>query len=186
MNERHVETATLAGGCFWCLEAVFERLQGVERVVSGFAGGDPGATSYREVCDGDTGHAEVIQITFDPTVIPYHDLLSFFFAFHDPTTKDRQGADVGTQYRSAIFHHSPEQEQTARAIIDELTREQVFPAPIVTELAAFTAFHPAEPHHQGYFRRNGQQPYCQAVIAPKVAKLRAHFADRLRELPASS
>jgi peptide-methionine (S)-S-oxide reductase len=186
MSERRVETATLAGGCFWCLEAVFERLQGVERVVSGFSGGKPGATSYREVCNGDTGHAEVIQITFDPGVISYHALLSFFFAFHDPTTRDRQGADVGTQYRSAIFHHGPEQERIARAVIEELTRAQVFPAPIVTELAAFDGFHAAEPHHQGYFRRNGEQPYCQAVIAPKVAKLRAHFADRLRELPASS
>lgn len=184
MTEPRTETATLAGGCFWCLEAVFERLQGVERVVSGYSGGRTDAPSYREVCNGDTGHAEVIQITFDPSVLPYRDVLSFFFAFHDPTTKDRQGADVGTQYRSAIFFHSAAQEQVARELIAELTRERVFPAPIVTELAAFTVFHAAEGHHQGYFRRNGAQPYCQAVIAPKVAKLRAHFADRLRELPA--
>ncbi len=184
MTDHRTETATLAGGCFWCLEAVFERLQGVERVVSGFSGGRSGATTYREVCAGDTGHAEVIQITFDPAVIPYHDLLSFFFAFHDPTTRDRQGADIGTQYRSAIFYHSAEQEQVARAVIAELTQERVFPAPIVTELSPFTAFIAAEAAHQGYFGRNAEQPYCQAVIAPKVAKLRAHFADRLRESPA--
>lgn len=184
MNHRPLETATLAGGCFWCLEAVFERLQGVERVVSGYSGGHTTTPDYREVCQGDSGHAEVIQVTFDPAVLPYRDVLSFFFAFHDPTTKDRQGADVGTQYRSAIFFHSKEQEEAARSLIAELTAERVFPAPIVTELAPLTSFHEAEAHHQGYFGRNASQPYCQAVIAPKVAKLRAHFADRLRETPA--
>ena len=184
VTEPRTEIATLAGGCFWCLEAVFERLQGVERVVSGYSGGRTDSPSYREVCSGDSGHAEVIQVTFDPVAIPYRDVLAFFFAFHDPTTKNRQGADVGTQYRSAIFWHSPEQEQAARAVISGLTAERVFPGPIVTELTPFEAFHPAEREHQGYFQRNAEQPYCQAVIAPKVAKLRAHFAARLRESPA--
>lgn len=174
------ETATLAGGCFWCLEAVFESLAGVESVVSGFSGGREGAVSYREVCTGETGHAEVVQVVFDPDVISYTDLLRVFFAFHDPTTPDRQGADVGTQYRSAIFWHSPAQRAAAEAVIGELTAQAVFPDPIVTELAPFTAFVRAEEHHQGYYRRNASQPYCRAVIAPKVAKLRAQLGDRLR------
>lgn len=174
------ETATLAGGCFWCLEAVFERLQGVERVVSGYAGGTTDAPSYHEVCSGRTGHAEVVQVTFDPSVLSYADLLQFFFAFHDPTTLDRQGADVGTQYRSAILWHSSEQERIARDTVAALTEAGVFAQPIVTQLAPLTAFFPAELGHQGYYRRNEDQPYCRAVISPKVAKLRAHFADRIK------
>jgi len=174
------EVATLAGGCFWCLEAVFERLRGVERVVSGYSGGREGPTSYREVCTGETGHAEVAQVTFDPEAIPYRELLEVFFAFHDPTTPNRQGADVGTQYRSAIFWHDEAQRDTAAALIHELTDERVFPAPIVTELVPLREFLPAEAYHQGYFRRNPEQPYCAAVIAPKVAKLRQKLAGRLK------
>src|SRR5262245_4588196 len=183
MSERTFETATLAGGCFWCLEAVFERLRGVQRVVSGYTGGQ-GPANYRDVCSGRTGHAEAIQVTFDPAELSYRDVLRMFFAFHDPTTLDRQGPDVGTQYRSAIFFASPEQERTARALIAELTSEHVFPAPIVTEVTALTTFHSAEDYHQGYYRQNPDQPYCRAMIAPKVAKLRASFAARLREEPA--
>jgi peptide-methionine (S)-S-oxide reductase len=174
------EVATLAGGCFWCLEAVFERLRGVERVVSGFSGGREGPTSYRDVCTGATGHAEVAQVTFDPAVLPYRDLLEVFFAFHDPTTLNCQGADVGTQYRSAIFWHSAQQRDTAQALVRELEAEGVFPDPIVTEITEFREFLPAEEYHQGYYRRNAEQPYCRAVIAPKVAKLRTKLAARLK------
>ncbi len=177
------EVATLAGGCFWCLEAIFERVHGVERVESGFSGGDPAVTGYREVCEGTSGHAEVVQVTFDPEVVRYAELLELFFVFHDPTTLNRQGADVGTQYRSAIFAHSPEQEREARGLIAALESAQVWPDPIVTEVVPFAAFFPAEAHHQGYFRNNPRQPYCQAAIAPKVAKLRAHFASRLKPEP---
>jgi len=178
-----VETGTLAGGCFWCLEAVYERLRGVERVVSGYTGGH-GPATYRDVCGGRTGHAEAIQVTFDPAELSYRDVLELFFAFHDPTTKDRQGADVGSQYRSAVFFASPEQERTARDVIAQLTRDAVFPAPIVTEVAPLTTFHAAEDYHQGYYRQNPEQPYCRAMIGPKVAKLRAKYAARLREEPA--
>jgi len=174
------EVATLAGGCFWCIEAVLERLRGVESVVSGYSGGREGATSYEEVCSGTTGHAEVAQVTFDPDVLPYRDLLEVFFAFHDPTTLNRQGGDVGTQYRSAIFWHSLEQRDTAVALVRELTAEGVFPSPIVTEIAELRGFVPAETYHQGYFRRNPDQPYCAAVIAPKVGKLRQKLAGRLK------
>lgn len=174
-------TATLAGGCFWCLEAVFERLKGVRQVVSGYAGGQDDQPDYRKVCSGETGHAEAIQVTFDPAIIGYGDLLQLFFAFHDPTTKDRQGPDVGTQYRSAIFFDSPEQEAVAREVIAALTEQQVFPAPIVTEVAPLTRFFPAEDHHQGYYRRNPEQGYCQAMIAPKISKLRAKLSDWLAE-----
>ncbi|HEY6194132.1 MAG TPA: peptide-methionine (S)-S-oxide reductase MsrA [Candidatus Eisenbacteria bacterium] len=184
MNERRFETATLAGGCFWCLEAVFERLRGVERVVSGYSGGSTAAPSYHDVCSGRTGHAEVVQVTFDPTELTYRDLLELFFVFHDPTTLDRQGADTGTQYRSAIFFHGPEQERVAREVIARFTADRVYDAPIVTELKPFTAFFAAEDYHQGYYQRNTEQPYCRAVIGPKVAKLRAHFASRLRTEPA--
>jgi peptide-methionine (S)-S-oxide reductase len=177
------ETATIAGGCFWCLEAVFERLRGVERVVSGYTGGR-GAATYREVCSGRTGHAEAIQVTYDPEQLPFREVLQVFFAFHDPTTQDRQGPDVGSQYRSAIFFGSPDQERIAREVIAELTEQKVFPAPIVTEIAALGTFHAAEGYHQGYYRQNPEQPYCRAMIAPKVAKLRAKFASRLREEPA--
>jgi len=184
MSERARDTATVAGGCFWCLEAVFERLRGVERVVSGYTGGSAARASYRDVCSGKTGHAEAIQITFDPAEVSYRELLELFFAFHDPTTLDRQGPDMGTQYRSAIFTHSPEQEGIARAVIDELTAERTFPAPIVTQVTPLTTFHPAEEYHQGYYRANPEQAYCRAMIAPKLVKLRAKFADRLREAPA--
>ena len=174
------EVATFAGGCYWCLEAIYEQLQGVESVVSGFSGGHVKNPSYREVCDGTTGHAEVVQVTFDPAVIPYQELLDFFFAFHDPTTLDRQGADAGTQYRSAIFHHSPEQKAAAEATIARLTKEGVFGSPIVTEVTAFDAFYPADLKHQGYYRANADQPYCQATITPKVTKLRQKYAARLK------
>ncbi|HXS81668.1 MAG TPA: peptide-methionine (S)-S-oxide reductase MsrA [Methylomirabilota bacterium] len=183
MTPNRSETATIAGGCFWCLEAVFERLRGVERVVSGYTGGG-GPTSYREVCTGRTGHAEAIQVTYDPDQLSYSDVLEMFFAFHDPTTRDRQGPDMGSQYRSAIFFASPEQERVAREVIASLTEQRVFPAPIVTEVTALGTFHAAEDYHQGYYRQNPDQPYCRAMIAPKVAKLRAKFSSRLREEPA--
>jgi len=173
-------TATLAGGCFWCLEAAFERLQGVGRVVSGFSGGSAGVTTYREVCEGRSGHAEVVQLTFDPDVLSYRDLLEVFFSLHDPTTPNRQGADVGTQYRSAIFHHSPAQYADATRTIERLTAEAVWPDPIVTEVVPFEHFVPAGPEHQAYYRRNESQPYCRVVISPKLAKLRARWASRLR------
>jgi peptide-methionine (S)-S-oxide reductase len=178
-SDRRTETATLAGGCFWCLEAVFTQLRGVKQVVSGFAGGQ-GRASYREVCSGATGHAEVVQITFDPDEISYRDLLDVFFTIHDPTTLNRQGADVGTQYRSAIFHHSAEQKRAAEQAIAELTAKKVCDDRIVTQLGPFTEFFPAEEYHQRYFERNPDQPYCQAVIAPKVAKLRKLHFERLK------
>jgi len=183
MTQHRFETATIAGGCFWCLEAVFERLRGVERVVSGYTGGR-GAATYHEVCSGRTGHAEAIQVTYDPDELSFREVLQMFFAFHDPTTLDRQGPDEGSQYRSAIFFASSEQERTARELIAELTAQKVFPAPIVTEVAPLGTFFAAEDYHQGYYRQNPEQPYCRAMIAPKVAKLRAKFASRLREEPA--
>jgi peptide-methionine (S)-S-oxide reductase len=179
-NDIRTETATLGGGCFWCLEAVFEPLDGVERVVSGYAGGHVPNATYDDVCSGATGHAEVIQVTFRPERISYRDVLELFFAFHDPTTLDRQGGDVGTQYRSVIFTDGPEQKATADAVVAALTAESVFPAPIVTQIAPLEAFYPAEAYHQGFYRQNPNQPYCRAVIAPKVAKLRARYAERLR------
>ncbi|MBI3953147.1 MAG: peptide-methionine (S)-S-oxide reductase MsrA [Chloroflexi bacterium] len=174
------EVATLAGGCFWCLEAVFEQLCGVERVVSGYAGGSVPDPTYRQVCAGTTGHAEVVQVTFDPQVISLRELLEVFFTIHDPTTLDRQGADVGTQYRSAIFYGSPEQEATARQVIAELSAAHIWEERIVTELKPLTAFYPAEEYHREYYRRNPDQPYCQVVIAPKVAKLRQEFLAKLK------
>jgi peptide-methionine (S)-S-oxide reductase len=172
--------ATLAGGCFWCLEAVFEQVQGVERVVSGYCGGTVTNPSYHQVCAGDTGHAEVVQVTFDPAVVSFSDLLDVFFGTHDPTTLNRQGADVGTQYRSAIFYHSPQQREAAERKIAALNAANIWDAPIVTEVAPCPAFYPAEVYHQGYFRANPGQPYCQAVVGPKVAKFRKHFASRLK------
>lgn len=180
MTGHRSETATLAGGCFWCLEAVFERLNGVERVVSGYSGGSVPNPTYEQVSTGATGHAECLQIVFDPAVLPYRDLLRIFFAFHDPTTPDRQGPDVGTQYRSAIFWHDTGQQAAARQVIAELTKGGVFGAPIVTEVVPFTGFTAAEGYHQGYYDRNQAQPYCRVVIAPKVAKLRKLYADRLK------
>ena len=174
------EVATLAGGCFWCLEAVFEQLQGGERVVSGYTGGTQPDPTYKQVCAGRTGHAEVVQVTFDPATLGYRDLLELFFAFHDPTTLNRQGHDEGTQYRSAIFFHSAEQERTAREVIAQLTRDRVFDDRIVTEVAPLGTFYPAEDYHQGYYRENPQQPYCRATVTPKVAKLRSKYLARLK------
>jgi len=174
-------TATLAGGCFWCIESVFNRLRGVESAVSGYMGGHTENPTYTDICNGDTGHAEVVQVRFDPDVISYRELLDVFFTLHDPTQLNRQGNDVGTQYRSAIFWHTPEQKAEAEAVIAELTAARQFDAPIVTEVTAATAFYPAENYHQGYFEQNPHQPYCQFVVAPKVAKARAKFAARLKE-----
>ncbi|HET9224061.1 MAG TPA: peptide-methionine (S)-S-oxide reductase MsrA [Roseiflexaceae bacterium] len=174
------EVATLGGGCFWCLEPIFDNLKGVEDVVSGYSGGTVRNPTYRQVCDGNTGHAEVIQVTFNPVEISFRDILETFFAFHDPTTLNRQGNDVGTQYRSAVFYHSPEQQATARQVIDELNAARVWDRPIVTEVKPFDVFYPAEDYHQEYFERNGGQPYCQFVIAPKVAKFRKQYAERLK------
>jgi peptide-methionine (S)-S-oxide reductase len=174
------ETATLAGGCFWCLEAVFDELRGVERVASGYTAGQVPNPSYEAVCTGRTGHAEALQIVFDPAVISYRELLEVFFAIHDPTTLNRQGADVGTQYRSAIYYHTPEQRQIAEALIAELNAQKIWDRPIVTEVVPAPTFYRAEEYHQGYFRSHPEQGYCQVVIAPKVAKLRKHFAAKLR------
>jgi peptide-methionine (S)-S-oxide reductase len=178
------ETATLAGGCFWCLEAVFEQLEGVRKVTSGYAGGTVPDPSYEQVCSGNTGHAEVVQIEFDPAAISYQELLEIFFAFHDPTTLDRQGHDVGTQYRSAIFTDSPEQKATAEALIARLTSEGTFDDPIVTQVEPLAHFYPAEGYHQGYYRGHGDQPYCRATITPKMSKLRQTYAQRLKKSPA--
>jgi peptide-methionine (S)-S-oxide reductase len=174
------EQATLGGGCFWCLEAVFEQLRGVEKVESGYAGGSMPNPTYKTVCGGDTGHAEVVRITFDPTVISYRELLDVFFAIHDPTTPNRQGNDVGTQYRSVVFTHSPEQRTTADAVVSELTAANAFADPIVTQVLPAPEFYGAEEYHQGYYRANPAQGYCQAVVGPKVAKARKAFADKLR------
>jgi len=178
---RATEVATLAGGCFWCLEAAFLVLRGVERVVSGYAGGTVPDPTYEQVCGGETGHAEVVQIHFDPEQIGYRDLLDVFFTIHDPTTLNRQGADVGTQYRSAVFWHTPEQEAVARTAIGDLQASGVWGKPIVTEVVPLERFCPAEGYHQGYFQRNAHQPYCMAVVAPKVAKVRAKYFERLKK-----
>jgi peptide-methionine (S)-S-oxide reductase len=176
-----VEVATLGGGCFWCLEAVYELLNGVTKVESGYSGGRVANPSYEAVCSGATGHAEVVQVAFDPAVISYADLLRVFFVIHDPTTLNRQGADVGTQYRSAIYWHSPEQRDTAREVMAEAAAAKLWDDPIVTELAEFTGFYRAEDYHQGYYRNNAHQPYCRAVITPKVAKFRNLFVERLKK-----
>jgi peptide-methionine (S)-S-oxide reductase len=173
------ETATLGGGCFWCVEAALADLKGVQAVVSGYAGGAQPNPSYRQVCTGTTGHAEVVQVTFDNTLIDYRTLLEVFFTVHDPTTLDAQGADVGTQYRSVIFWHTPAQRDIAQEVIDRLTRDGVWPEPIVTELAPLPTFYPAEDYHQNYYRRNPNQGYCQAVISPKLAKLRQRHRELL-------
>jgi peptide-methionine (S)-S-oxide reductase len=175
------EVATLAGGCFWCLEAVFDDLQGVLDVVSGYAGGQVPHPSYEEVCTGATGHAEVVQITFDPAQVSFRELLEVFFTLHDPTTLNRQGADVGTQYRSAIFYHTPEQKLVAEKVMAELTAAGLWPQPIVTQVAPLNAFYPAEDYHQEYFRRNPYQGYCRAVVAPKVAKFRQKYLAKLKK-----
>ena len=174
------EIAVLGGGCFWCLEAVFDQLKGVQSVQSGYAGGRVANPSYQDVCDGDTGHAEVVKIAFDPAEVSFRELLRVFFSIHDPTTKDRQGNDVGTQYRSVIFCQTPEQRRETEAVISDITRAKLWANPIVTEIADATTFYPAEQYHQQYFERNGGQPYCQVVVAPKVAKFRKQFVDRLK------
>ena len=168
-----LEIATLGGGCFWCLEAVYQEVPGVHEVVSGYAGGHADDPSYREVCAGTTGHAEVVQVHFDPAVVPFRRILEIYFTIHDPTQKDRQGADVGTQYRSIVLYHSEEQRRTAEEVIRQFGEEGVFAAPIVTELEPLVTFYPAEAYHQDYYRGHASQPYCQLVINPKLAKYRA-------------
>ena len=181
MTDRKQEVATLAGGCFWCIEAVFLELAGVERVVPGYAGGHVPNPSYELVCMGASGHAEVVQVTFDPDVISFRDLLEVFFTVHDPTTPNRQGPDVGTQYRSAIYHHSDGQRQAAEEVIAELNQRGLWDDPIVTEVVPLDTFYPAEDYHRDYYRRNPDQPYCQAIVAPKVAKARTVFLEKLKK-----
>ncbi len=176
----NTELTTLGGGCFWCLEAIYELLQGVLKVESGYAGGHVPNPTYRQVCTGLTGHAEVVQITYDPAVITYRDLLDIFFTIHDPTTPDRQGADVGPQYRSIILYHSPEQKRIAEQTIAEVNAAGLWDAPIVTQVVPLEAFYPAEDYHREYFRNNPEQGYCRVVIAPKVAKFRKQYLDRLK------
>ena len=180
-NAQGRETITVGGGCFWCTEAVFEELKGVEKVESGYSGGKVPNPTYQEVCTGDTGHAEVSQITFDPKVISLKDILEVFFTVHDPTTLNRQGNDEGTQYRSVIFYRNAEQQAVAKQVIKEIQDAKIWNGRIVTELAPFTAFYKAEDYHQEYFKLHGQQPYCRMVIAPKVAKFREHFRDKLKD-----
>jgi len=174
------EIATFAGGCFWCLEAPFGSLQGVKEVVSGYMGGHTLNPDYKQVCTGETGHAEVIRIHFDPSEISYRDLLQIFFALHDPTTPNRQGNDIGTQYRSAVFYHSDTQRVIAQKVISELTSQGVWSGPATTEVVPAETFYPAEEYHQHYFERNPQQPYCQAMIGPKMAKLRSIYREKLK------
>ncbi|MBZ0133546.1 MAG: peptide-methionine (S)-S-oxide reductase MsrA [Rhodocyclaceae bacterium] len=177
-NSAGLELATLGGGCFWCLEAVFDELAGVEDVVSGYTGGHTAKPDYHQVCAGDSGHAEVVQVSFDPARITYREILEVFFAIHDPTTLNRQGNDVGTQYRSAIYFHSPRQQAEAAALLKEFATENTFGAPVVTTLTPAGTFHPAEDYHQQYFRNNERQPYCQFVVAPKLVKFRQLFAAK--------
>jgi peptide-methionine (S)-S-oxide reductase len=174
-----LQQATVGGGCFWCLEAVYQELDGVTRIVSGYSGGARPNPTYEQVCTGATGHAEVVQLTFDPAKVSYRELLEVFFATHDPTTKDRQGNDFGPQYRSVIFWHDEDQKRVAEEVIAGFTRDEVFDAPIVTELARLEAFYPAEEYHQDYYRQHRAQPYCAFVISPKLAKFRKRFAERV-------
>jgi peptide-methionine (S)-S-oxide reductase len=180
MDSPRREVATLGGGCFWCLEAVYVELRGVEKVESGYSGGTVPDPTYRQVCTGTTGHAEVVQVTFDPEVVSFWEILEVFFTIHDPTTLNRQGADFGPQYRSAILYHDEEQRRVAEEVISELEAERVWDDPIVTEVTPFEVFYVAEDYHQEYFRNNGYQPYCQVVIAPKVAKFRKQYLERLK------
>ncbi len=180
MENKTQETATLGGGCFWCTEAVFDNVQGVEDVVSGYSGGHTENPSYQQVCSETTGHAEVVQIKFNSEEISFKEILQIFFGTHDPTTLNRQGNDVGSSYRSAIFYHTPEQKATAEEVIKEITDEDIFGKPLVTEVVEFTRFYPAEDYHQEYFAKNPNQPYCAAVVAPKVGKFRQKFASRLK------
>jgi peptide-methionine (S)-S-oxide reductase len=174
------EVATLGGGCFWCLEAVYDELRGVEEVESGYSGGPVHDPTYSQVCSGTTGHAEVVQVTFDPEVVSFREILEVFFTIHNPTTLNRQGADVGSQYRSAIFYHDEKQRRVAEEVISGLEAEGVWNDPIVTEVTPFDTFYVAEDYHQEYFRRNGYQPYCQVVISPKVATFRKQYLERLK------
>lgn len=180
VSENGNEVATLGGGCFWCLEAVYDELRGVREVDSGYMGGHVPDPSYRDVCTGTTGHAEVVRVTFDPAELTYRELLEVFFTIHDPTTLNRQGADVGPQYRSVIFHDSPQQRAVAAEVIEELEEAKIWDAPIVTELAPAETFYPAEEEHRDYYRRNPEQPYCRVVVEPKVAQFRSRFMDRLK------
>ncbi len=180
-NNQKRETATLAGGCFWCLEPIFDQLKGVIQVIPGYAGGDVCEPSYQEVCSGTTGHAEAVQITFNPEVISFEKLLEVFFSIHDPTTLNRQGADVGTHYRSAIFYHSEEQWRIAENFVKRLSQQNFWQDPIVTEVVPFTNFFPAEDYHHGYYRQNPGQGYCCAVIAPKISKFRRQHEEKLKE-----
>jgi peptide-methionine (S)-S-oxide reductase len=175
-----LEIATLGGGCFWCLEAALDELAGVEDVSPGYSGGHVENPDYQAVCSGNTGHAEVVRVSFNPAIISYREIVSAFFAIHDPTTLNRQGNDVGTQYRSVIFYHSPEQKALAGELVAELSREGVWKQPILTEIVGATTFYPAEDYHRDYFKRHPEQAYCRVVVAPKVAKLRARFAARLK------
>jgi peptide-methionine (S)-S-oxide reductase len=177
----NLEVATLAGGCFWCLEAVFDELKGVESVESGYSGGHVPNPSYSQVCDDTTGHAEVVRVSFDPQVLSYHDLLKVFFSIHDPTTLNRQGNDVGSQYRSAIFYQTPEQKTVAEQVIQELTAQKLWDDPIVTELVPLDKFYMAEDYHQEYFKNNPFQGYCRVIIAPKVNKFRQKFMEQLKK-----
>jgi len=173
--------ATLAGGCFWCIEAIFSEIEGVHKVESGYSGGTVANPSYEDVSSGETGHAEAVQITFDPSVVSYRDLLRVFLTVHDPTTLNRQGEDIGTQYRSAIFYHSPEQKAVADSAIAEITAAKIWDRPIVTQVVPFTNFYSAEGYHQQYYENNSNQPYCRLVIAPKVAKFRQHYLQMLKK-----
>lgn len=175
------EIATLGGGCFWCVEAVFDDLRGVKDVVSGYMGGRVASPTYEQVCSGSTGHAEVVQVAFDPEEVSFREILEVFFTVHDPTTLNRQGADVGTQYRSVVFYHSPEQKEVVERVIEVLEAEKVWDDPIVTEVAPAEEFYPAEAYHQEYFANNPNQPYCQVVVAPKVSKFRKAYMDRLKK-----
>ena len=175
------EVATLGGGCFWCLDAVYRDVRGVESVVSGYAGGQTPRPTYEQVCTGRTGHAEVVQVTFDPAVVSFRQILEVFFTIHDPTTLNRQGADVGTQYRSAIFYHDEEQRRVAQEVIAKLEARHLWDDPVVTEVTPLDTFYVAEDYHQGYYRNNAYQPYCQVVIAPKVAKFRKQYLDQLKK-----
>lgn len=186
MTNSERQTATFGGGCFWCLDAIYRGIEGVEQVVSGYAGGDVASPTYAQVCDGTTGHAEVVQVHFDPALVSYRDLLGIFFAMHDPTTKDRQGADVGTQYRSIVLFEDAEQEQVARAVIDEVDREDLWDDPIVTEVTRLETFWPAEPYHQNFFANNPSQGYCRVVIAPKIAKFRERYAHLMTKNAATA
>jgi peptide-methionine (S)-S-oxide reductase len=180
-SDNGLQQATLGGGCFWCLEAVYVELRGVAKVVSGYTGGTVPNPSYQRVCSGNTGHAEVVQVAFDPAVVTYRELLEIFFTIHDPTTLNRQGADVGTQYRSAIFYHDEEQKRVAEEVIKEITAAKIWPKPIVTQVVPLDVFYAAENYHQDYFANNPMQPYCQVVVAPKVAKFRKQYYEKLRK-----